>query len=296
MSDERVNGSPEPPAPVPAHTGMTPTPGGPAPASTSAGAIVMAAGIAVLVLLLLAGLLLPMFWARRGHSQTARRISCLNNTKQIGLAMFMYAVDHNDKYPPLVDAMGNDVAATAASTEPARSAFAHLFKELYVETPKMFICPSSGDTVDMSFPSDLKSADIADLILAGDNCCSYGWDPTKSRTARATCAILADKPPLDVDPAEEGTDFNNSPNHDGEGQNVFYNDGHAKWITTRGPTSATIPTSTSAHPDSRSRPPMRRLSGRRSATGVCTRLLALDFIPKAHRPRQPGERRPVLPG
>ena len=53
------------------------------------------------------------------------------------------------------------------------------------------------------------------------------------------CAILADNPSdyvvdcyAALDPADMGTAKHNSDNHDGDGQNVLYNDGHVKWAAT----------------------------------------------------------------
>ena len=155
--------------------------------------------------------------------------------RQIGLTMIQYAGDHNDAFPSLVDANGNEVPAVAAdgtiSKEPARSGFAILLKKGYLTTALIFVNPGTGDQVPRNFRPNFKNARLQDLILKEDEC-SFGWDPTKTHAADAACAIIADKPSKDVSKANEGTAKNNSDNHGKRGQCVFYNDGHTKWQTT----------------------------------------------------------------
>jgi len=131
-----------------------------------------------------------------------------------------------------------DSAGRIVPNVPARSAYALLLKEGYLTTIKVFVCPSSRDTVDQSFSYDFKNADLDELIL-DDEHCSYGWDPTKKHSADATCAIIADKPRETA--GDEGDPNNNSENHSEEGQNVFYNDGHVKWGTTPRPDAGEDP-------------------------------------------------------
>jgi hypothetical protein len=191
-----------------------------------------------LVAALVAFFVVPMFV--RQTESCGGRTSCMNNVRNIGMSMFMYAEDHDGRFPPLVDAAGNMVPAVdnegVVSTLPARSAFAAMLKECYLTTTKVFQCPNSGERRPEGFPDDFKTAALQDLVFAEKNC-SYGWDPTKTHSADATCAILADKPPANVSAANEGNSRNNSPNHLGEGQNVFYSDGHVKWGVTPRPDS-----------------------------------------------------------
>jgi len=198
--------------------------------------------VVIAIIGILAGFLLP---AISRALEMARRSACMSNARQIGLAMFQYAADHDDAFMDLVDATGQIVPAVGQngniSTESARSGFALLFKLGYLTTTKVFICPSSHDrAAGDTFPSDYKNAALQDLILAEMNC-SYGWDPTKKHSASATCALLADKPSDDVTDADEGSAQNNSDNHNKEGQNVFYNDGHTKWMTTSKPDAGDDP-------------------------------------------------------
>ena len=193
-----------------------------------------------LVAALVALFVLPML---RPPTGPLSRVSCMNNVRIIGMSMLMYAEDHDGRFMPLVDAAGNRVPAVdnegGVSTLPARSAFAVMLKECYLTTTKTFQCPSSGERMPEGFPDDFKTAALQDLVLADANC-SYGWDPTKTHSAQATCAILADKPR--ATPGTEGQANNNSQNHaGGEGQNVFYNDGHVRWHTNPKPDSGDDP-------------------------------------------------------
>jgi hypothetical protein len=182
------------------------------------------------------GMLLP---ALAKAQEAARRASCMNHTRQIGLAFIQYAGDHDDRFLPTVGPGGEEIPGLDADgnlnpgAREARTAFAVLLKEGYLTTTKVFICPSSPDVMPPdTFPTDFRAADLKNLILDENNC-SYGWDITKKHTADAACAILADKPKKT--PGAEGTYENNSENHNDEGQNVFYNDGHVKWGSTPRP-------------------------------------------------------------
>lgn len=248
--EETGSASQETPRPTPPPVPQTPpaayTAPPPPPPPKSGGipgwAIALIVVGAVLVLLVVvaipAALLLP---ALAKAQEAARRASCMNNARQIGLAMLQYTYDHDDEFVPLVDATGAEVyTAGEIPRHPSRTGFAVLLHKGYLTTTKVFVCPSSRDTVDTSLPSDYRDATLEQLILAEGNC-SYGWDPTKKHSAEGSCALVADKPSLDVSRQNEGTWENNSDNHDKEGQNVFYNDGHIKWGVTSQPDSGDDP-------------------------------------------------------
>lgn len=58
--------------------------------------------IVMAIIVILAGMLMPVIG--RGRQQ-ARRTNCMNNLKQIGAALHMYATDHNETFPSSLQAL-----------------------------------------------------------------------------------------------------------------------------------------------------------------------------------------------
>ena len=65
--------------------------------------------VVIAIIAILAAILFPVFAQAR---ESARKISCLSNTKQIGLALQMYATDYDDTVVP----NNNQVTGSASST------------------------------------------------------------------------------------------------------------------------------------------------------------------------------------
>ena len=70
---------------------------------------------------------------------SAPRASCLNHLRQIDMALFQYAGEYDHQYPAPVDASDPE--------EPAQYRFARLLKLDYLNTEKVFRCPSARGTV-----------------------------------------------------------------------------------------------------------------------------------------------------
>ena len=165
--------------------------------------------------------------------ESARRVSCLSNMRQIELAMIQYAGDYNDTYP----------SALLDENEPAQRRFARLLKENYLNSPKVFHCPvaplnGKPDPTKLSAETitDSSEGSIADVYLSVD-WCSYGVDPRVQQGDPTSRAVVADRPDerywgTGVSSPGAGQKGSNSGNHKGDGQNVAYNDGHVKWGST----------------------------------------------------------------
>jgi len=89
--------------------------------------------VVIAIIAILAALLLPSLATAKAKG---KRISCLNNLKQMGIAFTMWGDDHEDKYPSVVDpAEGGSKTLTETWQH-----FLTLSNEL--DTPKVLHCPS----------------------------------------------------------------------------------------------------------------------------------------------------------
>jgi prepilin-type N-terminal cleavage/methylation domain-containing protein len=91
--------------------------------------------VVIAIIAILAGLLLPALAKAKSKAQ---RITCVNNLKQLGLGFTLWADDHENKYPSVVDPAED---GSKTRTE-AWMHFATLSNEMV--TPKILFCPSDA--------------------------------------------------------------------------------------------------------------------------------------------------------
>src|SRR5688572_192915 len=91
--------------------------------------------VVIAIIAILAALLLPALSRAKARAQ---RTACLNDQKQIGLSFTMWASDHGEQYPSVVDPLEG---GSRGFTE-VWAHFAALSNELV--TPKVLRCPSDG--------------------------------------------------------------------------------------------------------------------------------------------------------
>jgi prepilin-type processing-associated H-X9-DG protein len=123
--------------------------------------------------------------------ETANRVKCASNERQIGQAILLYSNDHRGAYPP-------DLGTLYKETEPSGLAI------------EVFTCPSSDNSV----PPNIRTAPLAQQAQWVNQHSSYIYiGKGLKNTAGADEVVLYEKPE----------------DHDQDGMNLLYGDGHVSW-------------------------------------------------------------------
>lgn len=93
--------------------------------------------VVIAIIAILAGMLLPALSRAKGKAQ---RIQCVNNLKQIGLGMRLWADDHGGRYPWLVEQADGGGKPDGSDNATANLQFCLTSNELV--TPKILLCPN----------------------------------------------------------------------------------------------------------------------------------------------------------
>ncbi len=121
--------------------------------------------------------------------ETANRVKCASNLKQIGLAMLMYSNENKGKYP-------------ATLGELLRT------QDIPID---VFTCPSSNDTV----PPDVRAAGMDAMVEWVNENSSY---------------VYAGAGKTNASPAEDVLLYEHLHNHDHDGINLLFGDGHVEFL------------------------------------------------------------------
>jgi prepilin-type N-terminal cleavage/methylation domain-containing protein/prepilin-type processing-associated H-X9-DG protein len=149
--------------------------------------------VVIAIIAILAAMLLP---ALAKAKASAQRIACVNNLKQNGLGLRLWADDHNAKYPWLVDQTQGGGQPNGTGNAKVNLQFSIVSNELV--TTKMLLCPEDvrkfpaasfailfltnisydlGDDADEKWPAHILAADRSlsglDFTAQHDNTACY---------------------------------------------------------------------------------------------------------------------------
>jgi prepilin-type N-terminal cleavage/methylation domain-containing protein/prepilin-type processing-associated H-X9-DG protein len=173
--------------------------------------------VVIAIIAILAAILFPVFAKAR---EKARQTSCLNNVKQMALAMLQYAQDFDEKFPMTWSTCGFNGGRWYSSYN------ALCWRDLmhpYTKNWQVFDCPSHTTTNGTSYAMNV-------LLTTGANA-NFGGISLGAVVSPAECLMIV----------EAGGDYQTKPSwalnyascrpttRHNDGGNHGFCDGHAKW-------------------------------------------------------------------
>jgi len=196
--------------------------------------------VVIAIIAILASILFPAFARAR---ENARRASCQSNEKQIGLGLFQYTQDYDEKLPCI------EVAVVSGTPDNRFVSDLVTWADViqpYLKSTQLFVCPSATNyttpkagspplAVNTEFVYGAVSDNLNPPAFAFSQKPSWGIVSLASFTDTATTDLVAERIDIIssahnyfVGDADGSRAF--ATTHFGGG-NVLFADGHVKWMT-----------------------------------------------------------------
>jgi prepilin-type N-terminal cleavage/methylation domain-containing protein/prepilin-type processing-associated H-X9-DG protein len=191
--------------------------------------------VVIAVIGLLAAILFPVFGIAR---ENARRSSCMNNLKQIGLGVMQYNQDYDDHYPMLHDDPNANFNLDAGET-----AWAMIIQP-YIKSTQVYQCPSektigssnpyNATYTDYLYNQNLATKHAATLtnvtatLMLFEGPTGNARQNSNGKGSATSCQVAA----------LPGNSLTGGQVRHLDGSNILFADGHVKWYQGTSPTSS----------------------------------------------------------